>query len=61
MMTVETRYGLLFAAEKANDLFELLKPACDAMSVAGSIRRRRRLFCVMGNPSKQLPASSTSI
>lgn len=40
MLTVPTRYGLQSAAEKANELFERLKPACDAMSVAGSIRRR---------------------
>lgn len=39
-MTSSVRYGLRFAAERANELFERLQPACDAMSVAGSIRRR---------------------
>lgn len=39
-MTLATRHGLQFAAEKANEVFERLRPACDAMSVAGSIRRR---------------------
>lgn len=40
MMTLATRYGLQFAAAKANEVFERLRPVCDGMAVAGSIRRR---------------------
>lgn len=40
MLNMSTRYDLRTAAQKAHELFDLLRPACDAMEVAGSIRRR---------------------